>query len=156
MYFAANTTRSSRELALRLGAERLPDEPIFMLARYNYDVSFYARLHVPIRVVDDWSRQDLRASDNWRKELLESGDFRPDAARQRLVDRKRLQAMLCDAPTSWIIGSTADAHAYPFLARAEVAWSRRGTTLWRVRRDQLIAGDVLPCLPNDDAPAAER
>ena len=155
-YFATHDVRNSRAVAQRLGAQRLADEPVFMLARYDYDLPFYAQLHGPVVVVDDWSSPMARASDNWRKELAESGDFRPDAARRRLISRERLSTLLCAAPTSWIVGSAADVGAFPFLAHAEVVWARHDLRLWRFQRTGELPAGALPCTQDDHAASAAR
>ena len=154
-YFATHDVHSSRAVAYRLRAERLPGEPVFMLARYDYDLAFYAHLHAAVGVVDDWSDPAARNADNWRRELLESADFLPAAALRRLIPRERLPALLCAAPASWIVGSPADAKAFPFLASAEVVWSRRDVQLWRVRRGAALDG-ALPCAEGVDATSAAR
>jgi hypothetical protein len=145
LFLSLHPMRNSHELAQQLSARRLPNEPVFLLARYDYDLPFYARLRASLAVVDDWSNPRLRTSDNWRKELLDSGDFRPEAARQRLIAREQLSALLCDAPTSWIIGSPGDARAYPFLVAANLTWSGQGVSLWRVRRDELQEDGASAC-----------
>jgi 4-amino-4-deoxy-L-arabinose transferase-like glycosyltransferase len=72
---AIRPPNSLRELASTLGTQHAPNEPVFMLARYYYDVPFYAKLRGPTRVVDDWASADVRKRDNWRKELADAGEF---------------------------------------------------------------------------------
>ncbi len=63
-WYAIHPLRSSRDLALILGAQRGPHEPELMLNRYYYDVPFYAPIREPVGIVDDWSSPELRKHDD--------------------------------------------------------------------------------------------
>jgi hypothetical protein len=103
-----------------------------MLQHYFYDVPFYARLHDPVMVVDDWQDPEIRTEDSWRKELVDAGQFAPSKAAAALVDASRLRAALCRAPVSWVIGPAHALDAYALPPRAQAVLTERGTTLWRV------------------------
>jgi 4-amino-4-deoxy-L-arabinose transferase-like glycosyltransferase len=148
---AAQLQYTTRDFGTLLREMRGPRDAVFMLGQYFYDVPFYARLQLPIGVVDQWSRADLRQVDNWRKELADGASFLPDAARQRLLDTAELPLALCAAPVSWVLGRTRSRDAIAYLASATVVHERNGTTLWKVERSEPTLAAALACPP----PAAD-
>jgi 4-amino-4-deoxy-L-arabinose transferase-like glycosyltransferase len=146
---AIHPLHSSRDVAMALAAQRRPDDAVFMLGNYYFDVPFYARLRDQIGVVDEWNRTDVR--DNWRKELADAAAFAPMRAAPRLVTPQGLLSALCTAPISWVIGPATAINDYPILAQARVAFSQRDTTLWRLDRGQPKVASALRCsgTPND-------
>jgi len=129
---ALRPVNSLRELGTVLAHQRARNEPVIMLGDYAYDVPFYARLEMPVRVVDDWSRTDLQQHDNWRKELADAGQFAPARAALTLVLPATLPATLCAAPVSWVIGPDSVLRTQPYLQAAEVASRVDDMRLWRV------------------------
>jgi 4-amino-4-deoxy-L-arabinose transferase-like glycosyltransferase len=129
---AIRTPNSLRDLATALGTQRAPDEPVFMLASYHYDVPFYARLERPLRVVDDWRSGTGPQRDNWHKELADAGQFASLRAAQVLVLPSALAGAVCRAPVSWVIGPASAAATYPLLQAATIGFSTRNVRLWRV------------------------
>jgi 4-amino-4-deoxy-L-arabinose transferase-like glycosyltransferase len=130
---------SYKAFAQQMAHERQAGEPVFMLREFYYDVGFYARLEQSTAVVDNWDSPEVRDRDNWRKELIDAGDFDALAAKRVLVLPKDLQSRLCSAPISWVIGGeNAAALLLPsFLTQPAKFQHRDGTRLWRVRREQL-------------------
>ena len=130
--FAVHPLRSSRGLALVLGAQRGPSEPVFMLNHYYYDVPFYARIRAPVMVVDDWTSPDIGKRDNWRKEFADAAQFAVAGSASALINPASLSAAVCQSPVSWVIGASTAGDHYPVLARARVVITQRDTTLWRI------------------------
>ena len=131
-WLAVVPTKSTAEIAAALLTHRAPGEPVLMLQHYFYDVPFYARLHDPVTVVDDWQDPEIRTEDSWRKELVDAGAFAPSKAAAVLVEATRLRAALCRAPVNWVIGPAHALDAYALPHRAQEVLTERGTTLWRV------------------------
>ncbi len=135
---AIRPPNSLRELSAVLASQRLPNEPVFMLGKYYYDVPFYARLASANPVVDDWQDAAAKLRDNWHKELSDAGQFDTRRAAQVLVLPTALPAALCLAPAAWVIGSASAAQQYPFLQLVAVTASARDIRLWKV--DPKVAG----------------
>lgn len=126
------TPNSLRDLSAALAAQRIAQEPVFMLAPYRYDVPFYARLEQPLRVVDDWRPGTGPQPDNWHKELADASQFASAHAAEMLITPSALAGAVCRAPVSWVIGPASAAASHPFLQVATVAFSTRDVRLWRV------------------------
>ncbi|MFT3817189.1 MAG: glycosyltransferase family 39 protein [Rubrivivax sp.] len=135
--------RSTKPLALALGAARQPGEPVLMLQGYRFDLPFYARLEQPAGVVDDWGNPEIARRDDWRRELAEAGRFSPRDAAARLIAPAALPAVLCAAPRSWVVGPASAARAQPLLAQAAVAAADGELRLWRVEPRAAASGG--PC-----------
>jgi len=123
---------SARRMALALKARHQPGQPVVMVKQYAYDLAFYAGLDQPVWVADDWSRPDIARHDNWRRELVDAGEFNPALARRLLIEPSALPAALCRAGVAWVIGHAQAPQPWPWLTRAEPVFSDRGQTLWRV------------------------
>lgn len=154
--FALRPPNSLHDLASTLGAQHRPAEPVFMLARYYYDVPFYAQLGDPTRVVDDWGSADVQRRDNWRRELADAGRFSAARAARALIAPSALPGAVCSAPVSWVIGPASASTAYPFLQAAEVAFASRDTRLWRVDPHAMAAFSSLHCEGMPSAGPADR
>jgi 4-amino-4-deoxy-L-arabinose transferase-like glycosyltransferase len=146
---------SARELAMALGAQRAPHEPVFMLKGYYFDLPFYARLRDPVAVVENWSDHDALSRDNWRKELADAGRFDAASAEALLIDQQALPVAICRSRVSWVVGPSQVDAAYPFLDRARAVASQLGNTLWRVDTAESGTADALGCVqrPHDDVAA---
>ncbi len=131
--------RTTRALAEDLRAQRHAGEPVFMLNRFDYDLPMYAGLDAPVWVQSDWATEDPMARDNWRKELAETRRFAPQDP-SHLIDEPALLHALCATPTAWVVASTRDAPALPWLQPIEPVSTRRGLSLWRLSPRQLNCG----------------
>ena len=142
---------TSREFAAALGAQRGINEPVYMLGRYDFDLPFYARIHAPVGVIDDWSSVEIAKRDNWRKELADAGEFAAPRARQVLLTPASLPAALCLSPVSWVIGADLAGADYPFLGPATAALRVGAMMFWRVDRAKFAMASSLQCAgtPND-------
>jgi len=154
-YFSLFPTWSTYELAQTLRDRRGPDEPVFMLGRFYYDVPFVARLQQAIPVVDDWSSPEVLKRDNWRRELAEAGAFAPARASDLLVAPASLAGRICRTRVSWAIGPSAAIASYPFLAHASAVATRRGITLWRVAVAHPETAAALGCTDSRRNPPLE-
>lgn len=123
---------STRELALLLGQQRQPAEPVFMIGEYYFDLPRYARLAQPVAIVERWDRVAASNDDNWRKELSDAATFAPERAVNTLIHPDAFRDALCRAGPSWIVAPDALRDRHPALADASPVATVRGTTLWRV------------------------
>lgn len=139
---ARDQKHSARDLGLALLAKRQAGEPVYMVGGYLYDTAFYAHLPAPIPVVGDWKPEER---DNWRKELLDAGEFDPSKAESILVKPAPWRAMLCNAPVSWVIGETSLGQQYPYLAQTAPVLSSPLGALWRVDMTQQDTAALWGC-----------
>jgi 4-amino-4-deoxy-L-arabinose transferase-like glycosyltransferase len=129
---AIRAPHSLRALSAVLAANRLANEPVFMLGKYYYDLPFYARLASANPVVADWQDPGAARLDNWQKELSDAGQFDARRAAQLLVLPAALPAALCAAPAAWLVGPVSAVQSYPFLQDATLAASAQAIRLWRL------------------------
>jgi len=91
---------SSKDVAILLGCAVLPGEPVYAAGAYPYDLPFYAQLHQPMIVVEDWSEARRNSGDNWRRELFEAADFEPALGSALLQPPTALQKAPANA---WLV-----------------------------------------------------
>jgi hypothetical protein len=113
---------------------RAPAQPVAFVEGYYFDLPFYARLRQPVPVLDDWDDPRIAARDNWRRELVDAGQFAPAVVAQRLV----LPAVLgqpgnCPGRRSWVVGPSDLGKRWPQLADAAPVATTRELALWDVR-----------------------
>ncbi|CAN5622436.1 glycosyltransferase family 39 protein [soil metagenome] len=140
-----HTPETWHDMAAVMRAQRQSGEPVLMLGHYYYDLPLYAHLTEPTRVVDNWNDPSLRQTDNWRKELVDAGDFLPVQAQALMIQPGELQAALCLAPVNWVVATHDAMRDYPFLVRSEALFDARGSMLWRVRTGQPEVAQALHC-----------
>jgi 4-amino-4-deoxy-L-arabinose transferase-like glycosyltransferase len=148
--------RSSRAAASALAHEREAQQPVVMLGSYYFDLPFYAHIGADVDVVDDWAGAGAVQRDDWRKELADAGRFAPRRARERLIAPASLPAHLCASPVSWVIGASQQGARFAFLNEAQVAFSQRGTTLWRVDSARPALATALGCEGRPSGGSADR
>lgn len=142
---AVRAPRSTKDVALALRALRGPQEPVLMLANYYFDLPLYARLDRPVPVVLDWDDPGLRRHDTWRKELADAGDFAPPADRAVLMAPAALDAALCAAPVTWVVGPRDAPSRFAVLVAAEARKRGRTAMLWRLDREAARLSGALAC-----------
>ena len=132
-WIAINPNHSSGPFGHRLAEQHQPGEPVYMLDNYHFDLSFYAQLKEPVRLVDDWKDPEIAKRDNHRKELLDAGKFAPEQAAQILISAQDMTRQLCAKPLAWILAPhDADQQRYPFLQQAQLVLRDKEVGLWHV------------------------
>jgi 4-amino-4-deoxy-L-arabinose transferase-like glycosyltransferase len=116
-----------------------PGDQVVMLHAYAYDLPMALRDPQPAWVVDNWNNPEIPVRDNWRKELYDAGQFRPDVMKQTLISSQELRTRLCAATpdrTFWFWGTPEDdQNAYPAL-RGVAPYAVSGKrALWRIVPD---------------------
>ena len=79
-----------------------PQDTVYVLGGYPYDLPFYVRTPRPFVVLQDWPTLRRTAGDNWARELFESGDFEPATAAQVLQSPEVLAAA-AQRPGQWLV-----------------------------------------------------
>jgi 4-amino-4-deoxy-L-arabinose transferase-like glycosyltransferase len=131
-----------RDLGRVLLSKMAPGEPVIYVGNYYFALAFYARLRPAVTVVAQWDTPQARR-DNWRKELLDAMRFAPGA--QSLIPPEALNAKLCSAIVSWVVGGRATPREYPLFARLEPAATSGDLVLWRVPAAALGAPTAPGC-----------
>ena len=142
--------KSREALALQLKSFRLPDEPVFFVGEYYYDVAFYARLTAPVVVVDAW-RAAAVAQDSWRRELTDAERFAGSHAPRRLLRPDEFAPALCRSAGAWVIGPWPPAPESAGLLAQMPAYKSGVTALWHIEAARPAMRAALGC----DAPPAE-
>jgi 4-amino-4-deoxy-L-arabinose transferase-like glycosyltransferase len=124
--------QSMRELARTLGQQVQPNDRVVFLDGYYFDIEFYARLHAPTYVVDDWAEAAARQRDNWHGELKDAAQFDPAEGQRLLLDRGQLAELHCGTGATWVIGVQSLPKRYPLLKQATVVTSQGEWILWRL------------------------
>ncbi|MBI3369449.1 MAG: glycosyltransferase family 39 protein [Burkholderiales bacterium] len=136
------TGRGSAEpIARVLRAEAAGERPRIFVGSYLYGLPGDAGAVV----VDDWDSPEVRQRDNWRKELADAGRFAPERARQRLLPRERLPALLCAQPASWLIAPLDERGRLPLPPDLTPRAQAMGAGLWPFDRAAAIKAGVLRC-----------
>ncbi len=118
-------------LRLPAGEAVGPDDQVLMLDTYFYEIPFYWRLRRPVMVLGDWSPASLAASDDWRNELHDAGQFNPERGAALLVAPDQLPAKLCVPRATWLVGSSNAQLAHPWLAHVRlVAYNAQAAVWW--------------------------
>jgi 4-amino-4-deoxy-L-arabinose transferase-like glycosyltransferase len=137
----------ARPNATQLGklarADFKPGDQLVMLRAYAYDLPMALRDPRPAWVVDNWSNPDIPLRDNWRKELYDSGQFRPDVMRETLISLNELHVRLCGAAPPrafWVWGEPQWDQDRPLL-RGVTPYAVSGKrALWRIVPDATFKG----------------
>jgi hypothetical protein len=138
--------KSLQPLGETLRAAMRPGEPVIFLDGYYYDITFTARLDLPVAVVDAWLPGDV-ADDSWRRELVDAARLAPPGTPPRLLKMNELAPRLCQARTSWLVGPWPAVAAPAWLAGQAPVQKTGHAALWRIEpaapawRSALACGD---------------
>jgi 4-amino-4-deoxy-L-arabinose transferase-like glycosyltransferase len=69
----------SVDVAATLACDASPNDTIYVVGRYPYDLPFYIQTPKPLIVIQDWPEQRRSAGDVWQRELFEGAEFDPKA-----------------------------------------------------------------------------
>jgi 4-amino-4-deoxy-L-arabinose transferase-like glycosyltransferase len=139
---------SAGPMAAYLVAAKSVAEPVVMLDRYTYDLGFSSRLDEPVQIVSNWRDPAIATRDNWRKEMFDAGRFAPSAASRLLIDKAQLQALVCNTPVTWLVGSKALSGEYPVLNGLSPVSTSGDLALWKVLRPSADATSRCQGMPN--------
>ncbi len=130
---------SFRHHAAILSAQRAPDEPLFMVRDYYYDLPFYAQLKQPVGVVHIWTSPRAQEADDSHKELADAARFAPRVADPVLLESAAFTRAVCRSRASWVIGHSSWVGAYPILLHARQVYVEHHTTLWQFEPQTSLA-----------------
>ncbi len=118
----------SRDIGARLACEATASDTIYTLNGYPYDLPFYLQVRRPLVVISDWPNLRLKVGDSWQRELFESADFDPVAA--KTLQSPAQLAAAKNQPGAWLItpismGKDAATDGWEFVFEG-IGWK-----LWR-------------------------
>ncbi|MCL1962304.1 MAG: glycosyltransferase family 39 protein [Desulfovibrionaceae bacterium] len=101
----------SRDIAQVLTCAAAPDDPVYAVGGFPYDLPFHARMTHPLIVVQSWARLRETAGDGWLREVFEAGDFEPALAARVLQSPPAALDAARAAPNAWIVAHQEKAAA---------------------------------------------
>ena len=94
--------RSAQDIAQVLACAATPDDPVYAVGGFPYDLPFLARMTHPLIVVQDWAQIRATENDNWKRELFEAGDFTPALAARLLQQPSEALKTARVTPNAWV------------------------------------------------------
>jgi 4-amino-4-deoxy-L-arabinose transferase-like glycosyltransferase len=126
---------NSMPLGASARAQFEPGDQVVMLHSYAYDLPMALGDTKPTWVVDNWLNPEIPVRDNWRKELYDSGLFKPEVMKQALISYTELRDRICAAAGArrfWVLGEPLADQQTPLL-RGLHPYAISGTrALWLV------------------------
>jgi 4-amino-4-deoxy-L-arabinose transferase-like glycosyltransferase len=86
-----------------------PQDALYILDGFPYDLPFTANLKNPMLVVQDWATLRHTKSDNWHSELIDAADFDPVAANKVLQTMAQLEVAK-QSPGNWLLAASESPH----------------------------------------------
>ncbi|MDD2547066.1 MAG: glycosyltransferase family 39 protein [Burkholderiaceae bacterium] len=93
--------QGTQDIARVLACQARPDDTVYALGEYPYDLPFYTQSVRPMVVVQDWPALRRSARDNWRRELFEGADF--DPASGQVLQTAEVLPLAAQAPGRWLV-----------------------------------------------------
>jgi hypothetical protein len=94
-------TQTTLDVAQTLACEASPDDTVYALDGFPYDLPFYTGAKKPMVVIQDWDELRRTAGDSWQRELFEGGDF--DASAGRSLQGLDVLAAARNQPGNWLL-----------------------------------------------------
>ena len=93
--------RSTRGVAQAVICQVGPEDILAVVDDYPYDVMFYAQRQRPMEVIQDWTREEREAGDDWRRELMDGVAF--DTAAGAVLQPMSRLAELRNNSHAWVL-----------------------------------------------------
>lgn len=113
---------------------RVNDQLVF-IGKYHFDLAFALKLTHPAWMVEAWNTPEVRLHDDWRKELVEAGQFAPGQARHVLIRPEALDSHFCQAAAGtrfWVIASGGHENQSQILTGRAPAFVLNGIRIWKI------------------------
>ncbi len=141
-------TKTNKELAGLIAAQRQAGEPVIFLNNQFFDLPFYLGLREPVKIFDNWNQPPLlQQRDNWQKALKDAGKFDPARAQALLLDHSQIVRVLCAQPASWVVALKGQDRNVPYLQPASLVAQRAYTAVWKVSQVAMVAKGLCPEMP---------
>ncbi len=132
-----DVTRSGRaqDVARALACAARPDDTVYVMGAYPYDLPFYAQTTRPLVVMADWPMLRRQAGDGWQRELFEGADF--DAAAARSLQPLQTLTQAGASPGGWLVmPASKQTSPTPKVPGWTVFYQGAGWTLYRSAANQ--------------------
>ena len=149
--YALLNAKSDKELSHLIAQRRQTGEPVLFVRKQFFDVPFYLGLRAPVQIFDDWRSADGPVHDNWHKTMVDAARFDPDRAKALLLDRSRLEGVVCSRPVSWLIAMNGEEKEYPFLRETPPLATHSSTSVWRLTPTDVASAGGCGERPEDAA-----
>jgi 4-amino-4-deoxy-L-arabinose transferase-like glycosyltransferase len=93
--------QSSIDVAQSLACEASPQDTVYALDGFPYDLPFYTGATKSMVIIQDWAEDRLSAGDSWQRELFEGANF--DAAAGRVLQGPEVLATAAQSPGNWLL-----------------------------------------------------
>ena len=102
-YWASDFTKQkrSKDVAEVLACAASPNDYVYVLGGYPYDLPFYAQTTRPLIVIENWINLRKNARDGWHRELFEGADFDLQAAKN--LQSPVSLAVAAGVPGNWLV-----------------------------------------------------
>jgi len=100
--------QSSIDVAQALACEASPQDTVYALDGFPYDLPFYTGATKPMVIIQDWAEDRLSAGDSWQRELFEGANF--DVAASRVLQGPDVLAVAAQRPGNWLLLPSAMPH----------------------------------------------
>ncbi len=119
-----------------------PNDEVFVLGQYPFDLGFYLQFKKPFWIVGDWASPEIVKRDNWVKELYDAREFQRNAPISHLLQTQSFEAQLCKASKSnntWVWAARDAVVGHPGLAQIEPSYkddrSMIPRRVWQFKRN---------------------
>jgi len=131
----------------------LPDDKVYMLGKYFYELTMALNLKQPVAVVEPWNALNVDRHDNWRRELHEAGQFAQQPLNEILVLPTEVDSSICrqQAEHVWVIGHQAPVEASMLKALQPVS-KIQGFFIWKLAK----ASRIHPCANTNKGTGAQK
>jgi hypothetical protein len=93
--------RSTQRVAQFVACAVAPEDVLAVVDDFPYDLAFYAQRTRPIEVIQDWTREEQEAGDDWRRELMDGVPF--DTASDAVLQPMQRLAALQGNAQAWVL-----------------------------------------------------
>jgi len=93
--------KTTGDIAITLACRMQPDDTLYAVGGYPYDLPFLIQARRPMVVVQDWAELRRSAGDSWSRELFEGADFEPAAG--RLLQSPDVLPIASAEPGHWMV-----------------------------------------------------
>ncbi len=93
--------QTSADVAQTLACEASPQDRVYALDGFPYDLPFYTGATKPMIIIQDWDKVRRSAGDNWQRELFEGAHF--DATAGSILQGSEVLAAASQGAGNWLL-----------------------------------------------------
>ena len=93
--------QTATDVAQTLACKASPQDSVYVLRGFPYDLPFYTGATKPMIIIRDWAEERRSAGDNWQRELFEGANF--DERAGRVLQGTEVLAAAGKSPGNWLL-----------------------------------------------------